>query len=244
MKGSRTARESGKLSRPKPNERKGRAVPTSPGLSRKYPLGYLAPRKFALVVGCVDCRLLDDLVRFLDHDNLTNRYYQATFAGCALGLSGASPVYHPQCDHREKHTCVPFDLTKWRDSFRDHLRLVLTLTKGALSDVYIVEHADCGAYAALLGVDYYADPANPDTEGERQAHYHYAMELANELVGWYDMAEAKELEAELGVELRPPLIRGFLMDLRGGVEQLFDPSAVGKRAKRSRHAAPSGDGFV
>jgi hypothetical protein len=211
-------------------------MPVTPGLSRKYPHGYPAPRKFALVIGCVDCRLLDDLVRFLDHDNLTNRYYQATFAGCALGLSSASPPYHPHCDHRGKHKCVPFDLAKWKDSLRDHLRLVLTLTKGGLTDVYIVEHADCGAYTALLGADYYADPAHPDLEGERQAHYHYAMELATELVGWYETGEAKELGAELGVELQAPLVRGFLMDLRGGVEQLFDPTAVGKRPKKSRHA--------
>ena len=209
-------------------------MPTSPGLSRKYPHGYPAPRKFALVISCVDCRLLDDLVRFLDHDNLTNRYYQVSFAGCALGLSSASPPFHPQCGNRGKHRCVPFELSKWKDALRDHLKLVLTLTKGELTDVYVVEHADCGAYAALLGADYFVDPTHPDTEGERRAHYHYAMELANELVGWYDMAEAKELASELGVSLQPPLVRGFLMDLRGGVESLFEPSAVGKRSKKPR----------
>jgi hypothetical protein len=219
-------------------------MPASPGLSRKYPHGYPAPRKFALVVSCVDCRLLDDLVRFLDHDNLTNRYYQVSFAGCALGLSSASPAYHPQCAHRGKHRCVPLDLAKWKETLRDHLRLVLTLTKGGLSDVYIVEHADCGAYEALLGVRYYADPANPDVEAERQAHHHYAMELASELVAWYDTAEARELAYELGVELRPPLVRGFLMDLRGGVESLFEPSAVGKRTRRGRPAHAGEDDYV
>lgn len=209
-------------------------MPTSPGVSRKYPHGYPAPRKFSLVISCVDCRLLDDLVRFLDHDNLTNRYYQVSFAGCALGLSSAAPAYHPQCDHRGKHKCVPFQLSTWKDALRDHLKLVLTLTKGGLTDVYIVEHADCGAYAALLGVDYYADPTHPDLEGERQDHYRYALALANELAGWYETGEAAELAKELGVELQPPLVRGFLMDLRGGVESLFEPSTVGKRAKKPK----------
>jgi hypothetical protein len=209
-------------------------MPTSPGLSRKYPHGYPAPRKYALVISCVDCRLLDDLVRFLDHDNLNNRYYHLTFAGCALGLSKAAPPYHPHCGHRAEHTCVPFDLSHWKDTLREHLRLVLTLTKGGLTDVYVVEHADCGAYAALLGVDYYANPADPDTAGEHKAHGHYALELAKELVAWYDTPEAKELEAELGVEFHPPLVRGFLMDLRGGVEALFDPPAVRKRQKKAR----------
>jgi hypothetical protein len=219
-------------------------VPTSPGLSRKYPHGYPAPRKFALVISCVDCRLLDDLVRFLDHDNLTNRYYHLTFAGCALGLSSISPPYHPHCGHRDKHVCVPFDLSHWKSTLREHLRLVLTLTKGALTDVYIVEHADCGAYAAMLGVDYYADPANPDLEAEHKAHTEYALALANELVAWYDSAEAKELEAEIGAELHPPLVRGFLMDLRGGVERLFDPPAVGRKAKKARHPAHVKEDFV
>lgn len=194
-------------------------MPTSPGLSRKYPQCYPAPRKFGLVIGCVDCRLLDDLVRFLDHDNLTNRYYQATFAGCAIGVCSKPP--RPRAPGAK----LP-GFAKWRATLVDHLKLVLKLTKGDLTDVYIIEHTDCGAYRVFLDRDYYADPSNPDAAGEHKDHEHYARILAEDLAGWFASDDAKELEAEIqetnkNFKLTAPLVRGFLMDLRGGVDLLF-----------------------
>ncbi|HEY1191487.1 MAG TPA: hypothetical protein VGE74_27880 [Gemmata sp.] len=212
-------------------------MPTSPGVSRKYPQHYPAPRKYALVIGCVDCRLLDDLVRFLDHDNLTNRYYQATFAGCAIGLSSKAPVYYPRCDTAGKPMGPAMDFSKWQAAALDHLKLVLKLTKGDLTDVYIVEHADCGAYREFIGFDSGTDP-----DREREKHTEYALAFAQELMAWYESPEGKELAAELsaryGAEVRPPLVRGFLMDLRGGVDPLFDPPATGKKPKKARHPEP------
>ncbi|MBY0456982.1 MAG: hypothetical protein K2V38_06575 [Gemmataceae bacterium] len=197
-------------------------MPTSPGVSRKYPQCYPAPRKFGLVVGCVDCRLLDDLVRFLDHDNLTNRYYQATFAGCAIGLSAKAPTYYPARDPHGNPVGPPLDFGHWKQTLLAHLKVVLKLTGGDLTDVYIVEHTDCGAYREFLGADYYADPAHPDTPAERDAHAHYARSLAEELVAWFQTDEAREWGRQLGRgDLRTPLVRGFLMNLRGDVELLF-----------------------
>lgn len=210
-------------------------MPTSPGLNRSYPQCYPAPRKFGLVVGCVDCRLLDDLVRFLDHDNLTNRYYQATFAGAAIGLSSKAPVAHPRRDATGSPAGSPIDFSKWKATLLDHLKLVLRLTGGDLTDVYIVEHTDCGAYRVFLGTDYYADPANPRTKDEKDAHAFYARALADEIAAWYGTAEAKELGVELGygaddAPMRPPLVRGFLMNLRGDVELLFGAGPDGTGA--------------
>ncbi|MDY3554169.1 hypothetical protein R5W24_003288 [Gemmata sp. JC717] len=211
-------------------------MPTSPGLSRKYPQHYPAPRKYALVIGCVDCRLLDDLVRFLDHDNLTNRYYQATFAGCTIALSSKAPVYYPRCDKGGNPIGEPMDFSAWQSAALDHLKLVLKLTKGDLTDVYIVEHADCGAYREFIKFDSQADPRR-----EREKHAEYARAYAEELVAWYDSPEGKALADELrekfGAEVRPPLVRGFLMDLRGGVEPLFDLPTSRKKAKNTRPAA-------
>jgi len=222
-------------------------MPTTPGLSRKYPDCYLAPRKYALVISCVDCRLLDDLVRFLDHDNLTNRYYHLTFAGAAIGLSDDAPVYYPKCEPPKKHTCEPMDFSQWKQMLYDHLELVLKLTKGELTDVYIVEHMDCGAYRTFLDVDYYKDPANPDLEAESDEHRNRAEALAEELGEWFSSVRAAELATELkeqfGVQsLSPPIVRGFLMDLRGNVKRLFEPLPAGKRGKKSRQIVGSAGG--
>ena len=48
---------------------------------------YPPPRKNVLLLSCMDLRLIDDLVPFMDGDNLTNRYDQLVFAGAALGVT-------------------------------------------------------------------------------------------------------------------------------------------------------------
>ena len=57
------------------------------------------PRKHVLVLTCMDLRLLDDTVSFMDQYNLANRYDQIVFAGSALGvlrLSSPSVNDHSQ----------------------------------------------------------------------------------------------------------------------------------------------------
>lgn len=224
-------------------------MPTTPGLSRKYPDCHLAPRKYAMVISCVDCRLLDDLVRFLDHDNLTNRYYQVAYAGAAIGLSDSAPDYYPQCSpsstHRHDDKCVKLDFSCWKAMLYDHVELVLNLTKGDVTDIYIIEHRDCGAYKAFLGDDgdYYGNPSAPLLEDERLEHKKRAEELAKEIREWFATDRIQNLICELrGIQrdtkkVVTPLVRGFLMDLRGNVEPLFDPTI--QKAKRTRKQTPA-----
>lgn len=42
---------------------------------------YPPPRKNVLLLSCMDLRLIDDLVPFMEGDNLSNRYDQLVFAG-------------------------------------------------------------------------------------------------------------------------------------------------------------------
>lgn len=227
-------------------------MPTTPGLSRKYPDCSLPPRKFALVISCVDCRLLDDLVRFLDHDNLNNRYYHVTFAGASIGLTSKPPAYTPNCGPTPNHKCLPLDFAQWKRMLYDHVELVLKLTRGDLTDIYIVEHADCGAYKAFLNVDYYEDPTAPHEKAERKEHSNRAHALAGELLEWFSTECVKNLTADLrGLvkteereAIHPPIIRGFMMDLRGNVERLFDPTIHTAAKKGKQKVDSDGEAYV
>lgn len=118
-------------------------MPTCSALARDYPASkkYPAPKKYVLVLSCVDYRLLDDLVRFLDHDNLTNRYYHVALAGAALG------VVPPPKSAANPPVVAP---DYWRKTFIDHVKATVELTHGQLSDIYIVQHEDCGAFRLFV----------------------------------------------------------------------------------------------
>lgn len=169
-----------------------------------YDVSYHPPRKAVLLLTCMDLRLMDDVVQFMDHDNLTNRYDHVTIAGCALGVLGANGK-HPH----------------WEQTFRDHFRIAYSLRQ--FGDVYIIEHRDCGAYWAFLGD---TDGAFDDTpEGqhrETSEHAKHSHTLAAKLKAW-----GKE---DFAVSLN---VRSFLMDLRGHVDllQAPPPPSAAKRKK-------------
>ncbi len=148
-------------------------MPATPGLSRNVPRLLTSATQIRLVISCVDCRLLDDLVRFLDHDNLGNRYYHADIAGASIGLSSKPPGFHTY-GNADRWPGTSASRSTSRSGSKCSTitwKLVLKLTRGDLTDIYIVEHADCSAYKAFLNVDYYKDPTARTRKEERKEHF-------------------------------------------------------------------------
>ncbi len=156
---------------------------------------YLPPRGTVLLLTCMDLRLLDEIIQFMNHDNLVNRYDHVVFAGAALGALGAP--------------CAKSDFSHWKKTFFDHLGAAVELHR--VEDVYILEHRNCGAYHRVFE----ACPNYGDSEKEQAAeeacHLKYAELLQQEIETW-----AKQL----GIKLR---VTKFLMDLRGQVTLLSKP---------------------
>lgn len=183
---------------------------------------YRAPRKYVLVLSCVDARLLDDLLHFLDQDNLTNRYYHVTLPGTALGLT----------DHVENDTDVDELLDqfrRWRQTFIDQVQAAVILTEGKISDIYVVQHEDCGAFRVYLG----KDAADMTADEELDLHQGYAAALLEDLCNNFD-AVYNPVDGEgHPVQKTGPAVHAFYMDLRGHVEHLESCSkaAKGKKGK-------------
>lgn len=193
-------------------------MPTDHSNPRSYP-NDPPVRGLALVITCVDFRLLDDLVCYLDHENLTNRYYHLALggAGLAFGDVACSPV-KPNTSHPD-YSPSGIDPAGWRKLLLDHLVVTLKLTKGKLTDVLIVEHRDCGAFRTELGLEFPDDRIGQVQEEEM--HRHFGFGLADTLLKLLrDIKADKKLSEihEYAKKVKPP--RVYLMDLRGNVERL------------------------
>lgn len=128
-------------------------------------LDYEPPHENVLLISCMDLRLLDDIVTFMNGDNLCNRYDHLVFAGAALGATGVM-----QGNVRT--------LEEWHRTFLAHLDAARELHK--VKDVYILEHRACGAYTKKFHIH---DPAAPP-EVELHWHAYYATLLEKDINRW------------------------------------------------------------
>lgn len=126
----------------------------------KYP----PARGPVLLLSCMDLRLLDEIVDFMDHDGLTNRYDHVILAGASLGALGG-------CKKEYKH---------WKKTFFDHLEAAIDLHR--VKDVYILEHRDCGAYIKFLGEK--GEFTDETLNEEHLCHQKYAHLLKDEIQAW------------------------------------------------------------
>ena len=92
----------------------------------------------ALLLSCMDFRLVDDLVKYMDGRGLTNEYDHIVLAGASAGASA------------EKFTA-------WHETFWSHLKVAIDLHK--IKKVIVIDHRDCGAYKLAFGPEHAKDPA-------------------------------------------------------------------------------------
>lgn len=131
----------------------------------------------ALVLSCMDLRMLDETTESLRKEKLSDEYDHVILAGAALG---ATTPLRPH----------------WGQTFWDHLDLAVSLHE--IKKLIIVEHEDCGAYAALLlpagNRKYIGDRAH--RKEEEGFHHAIASELAKQVKERYGL-DARLLYAEL-----------------------------------------------
>lgn len=91
----------------------------------------------ALLLSCMDFRLMKHTARYMQSRRLTNKYDHIMLAGAALGaLTDKFPA--------------------WNQTFWDHLGVAIDLHK--IQRVMLLDHRDCGAYKVILGEDFAKDP--------------------------------------------------------------------------------------
>lgn len=165
------------------------------------------PRKQVLLLSCMDLRLLDNIVAFMNQLNLQNRYDQVIFAGAAMGTlrvqSSASP----------KGPLLP-----WKAVFFDHLATAIDKLHREIKDIIILEHLDCGAYKELHPDDAirksYA--AQRDVSKLVKFHHFEAKALEKDIVAFC----ARRAKGANGTAWKDIRVHCLVMDLVGRVTDL------------------------
>lgn len=89
----------------------------------------------ALLLSCMDFRLVDDIVRYMDARHMTNQYDHVVLAGASLGAVS--------------------EKLDWGKTFWDHLDVAIKLHH--IKKVIVLDHKDCGAYRVVFGRDFKGD---------------------------------------------------------------------------------------
>jgi hypothetical protein len=151
------------------------------------------PRKNVLLLSCMDQRLLDDTVRFMNLLNLQNRYDQVALAG---GAMGALQLPDPDLPAKKR----------WQGVFELHLEKAINVLHRPIKDVFLLDHLDCGAYKYL----------HPDPQV--QAHYRDAS--FDEMIALHQ-AELRQFSSEVKqfIEYQRQLAENDFNESHGACEE-------------------------
>lgn len=117
----------------------------------------------ALLLSCMDYRLVHETERYMANRGLRNKYDHVILAGAALGA-------------------ITDKYPSWNQTFLDHLEVAIKLH--SIKKVIILDHRDCGAYKVILGEDFSKDPVK-----EKLIHTDKLSALANVIKSKYPELE-------------------------------------------------------
>lgn len=121
----------------------------------------------ALLLSCMDYRLIDDIAKYMDARGLTDQYDHVILAGASLGALTSA-------------------FKDWNKTFWDHLKVAIELHH--INSVILMDHRDCGAYKVILKADFSKDPLL-----EERVHGKYLRELAQTIGKRYPKLEVEML---------------------------------------------------
>ncbi len=113
-------------------------------------------RAKALMLSCMDYRLVDDLVTLMQGMGLHDNYDHVVLAGASLGV-------------------VSDKFEAWHETFWQHLAVARQLHH--IEEVIVIDHRDCGAYRLALGEAALATPEQ-ETEMHTLALREFALRVA------------------------------------------------------------------
>ncbi len=169
------------------------------------------PRRHVLLLSCMDTRLLDNIVHFMDSMNLQNRYDHLIFAGAAMG-----------CRQLSSNAGDPKKSIGWKHVFFDHLVAAIDKLQRDIQDIFLLEHLDCGAYKELHPDEKIRTAYQKEEVAADLAHFHWdeACAFAKEIE---EFCVARQMPKSRKKKERDPWegirVHCLLMNLRGDVSE-------------------------
>ena len=93
-------------------------------------------KPYALLLSCIDYRLVDKTIRFFNGKGLKNDFDYFILAGAGLGV--INPTHYK-------------DFDEWKKVYFQHIDIAISLH--GIKEIILVEHMDCGAYYIIYGKD-------------------------------------------------------------------------------------------
>jgi carbonic anhydrase len=112
--------------------------------SSRLPQARAASATDALLLSCMDFRLMDENERYMSGRGLRDKYDHVVLAGASLGA-------------------ITDKYPAWNKTFWEHLDIAIKLHN--IHMVVVMDHRDCGAYKVILGSEHVKDPKK-----ERDTH--------------------------------------------------------------------------
>jgi hypothetical protein len=134
-------------------------------------LPWAAGKTEALLLSCMDYRLIDEIDRYMTSRGLRDKYDHIILAGASLGAI------------TEKYPA-------WSKTFWGHLDVAIQLHH--INKVIVMDHRDCGAYKVILEKDFYQDPVK-----ETAIHSGKLNELRGQIKAKYPKLEVELLLMDL-----------------------------------------------
>lgn len=125
----------------------------------------------AVLLSCMDYRLVDDVARYMTGRDMANNYDHLMLAGASLGALNAARM-------------------RWRETFWDHLDVAIDLHK--IHKVFVMDHRDCGAFRTFLG-----EAAVENADDEVAAHRDHLQTLARAIHARHHHLEVELLLMDL-----------------------------------------------
>jgi carbonic anhydrase len=126
-----------------------------------------ASRTEALLLSCMDFRLMDEIERYMSRRGLRDKYDHVILAGASLGA-------------------ITDKYPAWNQTFWEHLDIAIKLHN--IREVIVMDHRDCGAYKVILGDEHTKDP-----NVERDTHAVHLKKLKGMINEKYPKLEVEML---------------------------------------------------
>lgn len=121
----------------------------------------------ALLLSCMDFRLMDDIERYMSGRKLRDKYDHIVLAGASLGA-------------------ITDKYPAWSKTFWEHLDIAIQLHN--IHTVIVMDHRDCGAYKVILGPEH-----AKDAKTEKDAHATQLKKLKTQIAAKYPKLKVETL---------------------------------------------------
>jgi len=181
----------------------------------------LVPPAKVLVLGCIDPRFASQLEWFLTHQaGIFGQYDLFVLAGASLGVNQAQSYRElpgaggeSATDGKNYNNGLDI-LNNWDSNFYAHLSIAMRIHD--ITDVWIFDHLDCGAYKLIKFGDL------TETDEDILEHSVEIERLAGNISGYEENQGVEEALGDLPIPFIQLNIKGFVMDLSGNIFKVYD----------------------